>query len=303
MHHIQGSRVALHVGDAAAASELPGPRLLPDTEALADRPKPCLQEVRPLPRDWTKLFAPTLHGITCALVPEATRLYDALGVKKAPLGLIAPSFEVPLPPLTPAVFPPAAREPLPPPLELFDLDEAFASTRVGGLWTGPWPPRTLFEVPTLASGLAVGHGTCCTQSINAGASRSITKCCILALHILLTRTAQTRLATIFNKCTAPTQAGSGGRRLEGSSSGGCEGPDLEGYLLEAGALCGLDKHADAGAQVRAWLCLCCCPLALPARAHENTKACRLLLVLAPLARTTTTPPSAMSGSLFPGCAI
>lgn len=63
-------------------------------------------------------------------VPEAVALYSKLGVKKAPLSLIPPSFESPLPPLQPATFPPTIREPPPPALELFDLDEAFASEHV-----------------------------------------------------------------------------------------------------------------------------------------------------------------------------
>lgn len=63
-------------------------------------------------------------------VPEAVSLYQQLGVKKAPLSLIPPAFETPLPPLTPATFPPVLREPPPPALELFDLDEAFAGEQV-----------------------------------------------------------------------------------------------------------------------------------------------------------------------------
>lgn len=43
------------------------------------------------------------------LIPEAVHLYDALGVKKAPLTLIPPKFEAPLPPLQPAVYPPLLR--------------------------------------------------------------------------------------------------------------------------------------------------------------------------------------------------
>ena len=39
----------------------------------------------------------------------------------------APQFEAPTPALRPAVFPPALRELPPPPLELFDLEEAFAN--------------------------------------------------------------------------------------------------------------------------------------------------------------------------------
>ena len=42
-------------------------------------------------------------------MPEAVALYDQLNVKKAPLTLISPQFEMPLPPLQPAVFPPALK--------------------------------------------------------------------------------------------------------------------------------------------------------------------------------------------------
>ena len=53
-----------------------------------------------------------------------------MDVKHEPLALIQPQFETPLPPLTPAVFPPAMRDPPPPALDQFDLDEQFASERV-----------------------------------------------------------------------------------------------------------------------------------------------------------------------------
>jgi hypothetical protein len=42
------------------------------------------------------------------------------------LTVIVPKIESPLPPLQPAVFPPAWREPPPPALDVFDLDEHFA---------------------------------------------------------------------------------------------------------------------------------------------------------------------------------
>ena len=48
-----------------------------------------------------------MYQMDTNLVPEAAELYGKLGVKKAPLSLIAPQFETPLPPLQPAVFPPA----------------------------------------------------------------------------------------------------------------------------------------------------------------------------------------------------
>eukprot|EP00913_Durusdinium_trenchii_P033272 g31148.t1 len=64
------------------------------------------------------------------LIPEAVKLYHQLGVKHEPLTLIPPQFETPMPALQPAVFPPCLREPLAPNLDLFDLDEQFASERV-----------------------------------------------------------------------------------------------------------------------------------------------------------------------------
>ena len=51
-------------------------------------------------------------------------------MKHEPLTLIHPAFEAPLPPLRPAVFPPSLRELPSPALDLFDLDEQFASEEV-----------------------------------------------------------------------------------------------------------------------------------------------------------------------------
>mmetsp|Transcript_28767 Transcript_28767/g.81015 ORF Transcript_28767/g.81015 Transcript_28767/m.81015 type:complete len:501 (+) Transcript_28767:323-1825(+) len=103
---------------------------LPDTEALAERLRACLQEGQDLPRDWAGLFDTGLFKLHTDLVPEAVSLYTTLHVNKAPLSLISPQFETPLPPLHPAVFPPSVREPPPPALDLFDLDEVFASEHV-----------------------------------------------------------------------------------------------------------------------------------------------------------------------------
>jgi len=121
-----GGKVSLNSIDAEEpdVSDL---KLLPDTQSLADKVKGCLQEGEDVPRDWTTLFDDSLFKFDTALIPEAVALYERLGVKKAPLTLIPPQFETPLPPLQPAVFPPAIREPPPPALELFDLDENFAS--------------------------------------------------------------------------------------------------------------------------------------------------------------------------------
>lgn len=100
---------------------------LPDTESLAERVRCCLQTEDELPRDFTTLFRDNLFKFDTNLVPEAVAMYSKLGVRHQPLTLIAPQFETPLPPLQPAVFAPALREPPPPALDLFDLDEQFAS--------------------------------------------------------------------------------------------------------------------------------------------------------------------------------
>ncbi|VDP99623.1 unnamed protein product [Trichobilharzia regenti] len=61
--------------------------------------------------------------------PEIETAYEKLHVKHEPLSLITPQFETPLPPVQPAVFPPNFREPGPPALELFDLDEQFSTAK------------------------------------------------------------------------------------------------------------------------------------------------------------------------------
>ena len=82
-----------------------------------------------LPKDFQRLFNDNLFKFDTNLIPEAVALYEQLGVKHEPLSLIPPQFECPLPPLNPAVFPPALRELPPPALDQYDLDEHFASPR------------------------------------------------------------------------------------------------------------------------------------------------------------------------------
>lgn len=103
---------------------------LPDSEVLAERVRCCLQETEEVTKDFTTLFDDNLFKFDTSLIPEAVDLYHKLDVKHEPLALIPPQFEHPLPPLTPAVFPPSLREPPPPALDLFDLDEMFASEKV-----------------------------------------------------------------------------------------------------------------------------------------------------------------------------
>lgn len=70
-----------------------------------------------------------LFKINNSLVPEALELYNQLNVKHETLGIIPPQFETPLPPLQLAVFDPIIKDFPNPNLELFDLDEQFASEK------------------------------------------------------------------------------------------------------------------------------------------------------------------------------
>eukprot|EP00455_Lapot_gusevi_P005484 TRINITY_DN12348_c0_g2_i5.p1 TRINITY_DN12348_c0_g2~~TRINITY_DN12348_c0_g2_i5.p1 ORF type:complete len:499 (-),score=105.61 TRINITY_DN12348_c0_g2_i5:17-1513(-) len=102
---------------------------VPDIEAIADRLQSCLQEGEELPSDFTQLFDDTLYRLDTHLIPETIAGYRRLHVRHEPLTLIAPQFEVPLPPLQPAVFMPPLRELPPPALDLFDLDQHFATEK------------------------------------------------------------------------------------------------------------------------------------------------------------------------------
>ncbi|CAM9219389.1 unnamed protein product [Hapterophycus canaliculatus] len=110
--------------------ELSESRRVPNTESLADRLRCCLQESEGLPKNFTKLFNDSLFGFDTKMIPETVEAFSLLGVKHEPLTLIPPAFERPLPQLSAAVFPPIMRDPPPPALDRFDLDEHFASDRI-----------------------------------------------------------------------------------------------------------------------------------------------------------------------------
>ncbi len=99
---------------------------VPHIESLSHSIKPCLQGMEDLPRDFTKMFDMKMLRFDTDLIPQVLKMYDTLGVPHETLTLIPPQFECPLPKLQPATFPPAMREPAPPALDQFDLDEHFA---------------------------------------------------------------------------------------------------------------------------------------------------------------------------------
>jgi len=111
-------------------TEFPEYQHVPDVAEMAEKLKSCLQESEDLPRDFTTLYDETLFKYDTNLIPDSLALYDQLNVKHEMLTLIPPQFETPMLGLQPAVFPPILRELPAPNLELFDLDEEFASEKV-----------------------------------------------------------------------------------------------------------------------------------------------------------------------------
>lgn len=105
-------------------------RTVPDIEGLSERVKWCLQEHKPLPQDLSLLRRRNIPSFDSSKIPMIAKLYDELQIKNEPLSLIRPDFEVPCPPLHPAVFQPRMLELSSPPLDLFDLDDEFAEPKV-----------------------------------------------------------------------------------------------------------------------------------------------------------------------------
>lgn len=75
------------------------------------------------------IFNEKLYKFDTDLIPESLKLFDQLGIKHEPLTLIPPEFDTPMPDLQAAVFPPTLKDLPPPSLDLYDLDEQFASEK------------------------------------------------------------------------------------------------------------------------------------------------------------------------------
>lgn len=104
---------------------------IPNLIYLADQPKICLVESFDcdIPADFKKLFDMSLYSINNDRLHEVIGTYQKLNIDYEPLKIIKPQFELPLPPTQLAVFPPVFSDLPPPPVELFDLDEAFSSEK------------------------------------------------------------------------------------------------------------------------------------------------------------------------------
>ena len=94
---------------------------------LAERTRCCLQEIEEPPKDFKVLFDGSLFHLRNVLGKEAVHLHFVLSLKYETLGLIDPKFFIPMVSLRPSVFLPSLREPNVPRIELFDLEDEFAS--------------------------------------------------------------------------------------------------------------------------------------------------------------------------------
>ena len=100
---------------------------LPNLVQTADTLRPCLLEPPRIPVDVGRLSQREFYLYSNKHVNEITQLLQThiTNTKFQPLTLIQPKFNVPLPPLMPAVYPAALEDIGGPPLELFDLDDVF----------------------------------------------------------------------------------------------------------------------------------------------------------------------------------
>ena len=101
----------------------------PDVESMSQNVRSCIQESEKLKPNLADNFDKGKFHMDMSFVAQAQQVASVLGIKNEPLETVKPQFDTALPPLTPAVFPPQMREPKEPALELFDLDDAFASPK------------------------------------------------------------------------------------------------------------------------------------------------------------------------------
>lgn len=102
---------------------------VPDITSMADKLRSCLQESEDLPKDFTTLFKDNLYKFDTEHIMESISIFKDLNVTHQTLTLIPPQFETPMPNLSPATFPPSLKDLPMPELDLYDLDEQFASEK------------------------------------------------------------------------------------------------------------------------------------------------------------------------------
>jgi intraflagellar transport protein 52 len=101
----------------------------PDISSMSERLRSCIQESEKMSSNLVDNFYRGRFTMDLGSISETEKLAQTLGLKNEPLEIVAPRFDTALPPLTPAVYPPQMKDPPGPVLELFDLDDAFASSK------------------------------------------------------------------------------------------------------------------------------------------------------------------------------
>ncbi|KPM11702.1 intraflagellar transport protein 52-like protein [Sarcoptes scabiei] len=100
---------------------------VPDLNILCNNPIMYLEESEELPMDYSKLFSKKIKKISNRHLTKINETFEEMQIEKQSLQVIKPHFETPLPRLQPAVYLPVFRAHSKPELELFDLDNEFAS--------------------------------------------------------------------------------------------------------------------------------------------------------------------------------
>ncbi|XP_027193847.2 intraflagellar transport 52 [Dermatophagoides pteronyssinus] len=103
--------------------------VVPDLELLCNDPMLYLEESEELPIDYSTLFSRKIKKISNLSLAHINQTFNELQIEKRTLQVIKPHFETPLPGLQPAVYMPVFRAHTKPELELFDLDNEFASVQ------------------------------------------------------------------------------------------------------------------------------------------------------------------------------
>jgi intraflagellar transport protein 52 len=101
----------------------------PDTASMSEKLRSCIQESEKLRSNFKDNFEKGLFSMDLSFVAQTQTLAGTLGISNEPLEIVTPQFDTALPPMSAAVYPPQMRDPPGPVLELFDLDDAFASSK------------------------------------------------------------------------------------------------------------------------------------------------------------------------------
>ncbi|XP_046920041.2 intraflagellar transport 52 [Dermatophagoides farinae] len=128
LNYLQDKQFKLNMIDSLNP-EINDYHVVPDLESLCNDPMLYLEESEELPIDYSTLFSRKIKKISNISLASINGTFNELQIEKRTLQVIKPHFETPLPGLQPAVYMPIFRAHTKPELELFDLDNEFASVQ------------------------------------------------------------------------------------------------------------------------------------------------------------------------------